>query len=122
MTRPVYTDLILPFTLGANTEPNTTDAAVIIVRLFKAAYGIINETYVAETTHAILDTENVYAAIIADAETIIKEMNKNYAKDDSKSVIVTLSEETIKIIKRETVNDRKLTSRVRLWNRDSDWA
>ena len=122
MTRPVYTDLILPFTPGTSTQPSASNLASIITRLFKLGYGIIEEMYVAETTHTIMDTENVYSAIVADAEVIGTEWNNSYSEEDSKTPIIKLSDETIKIIKRQTVRGRHITGRVRLWNSDRDWS
>ena len=123
MTRPVYTDLLVSFEIGASTQPNATQAAAILLRLFKLAYGEIDEVYVAETAHAIIDTENVYSAIVADAQQIVEDWGIAYATDPpGKIPRIELSESTKKVIRNEANNSRHITSTVRLWNSDEDWT
>jgi len=123
MTRPVYTDLLVSFTIGENTQPNATQAAALLVRLFEQAYGVIDEEYVVETEHAIIDTKNVYSAIVSDAEDIVEEWNNAYATDPpGKMPRKDISDKTIKIIKNEANNSRHMTKTVRLWNSDEDWS
>lgn len=71
MTLAVYTDLILSFTLGANTNPNITAASNLITSLYtQAADEIGLETY--SSTDAKIDNDFVKQLIIKDASNIIE--------------------------------------------------
>lgn len=123
MTRPLYSDLILSFTPGSSTNPSTTKIASLITRLFELAYGEINETYVAETAHTIIDTQNVYSAITADAQVIVETWYDAQKQNSQTRVArIELSQHTKDVLHAATKKVRHLTKTVRLWNSESDWS
>ena len=74
VARAVYTDLVvINFTPGAATSPNTTQLPLLMTALYKDGYRIVGDTYAANDAGdepPIIDTESFKDIIVKEGEEI----------------------------------------------------
>jgi hypothetical protein len=125
MARPIYSDLLLPFSLGSSTNPTSTQATNLIIELFKQAFIERNETYTTETD-TILDTETAYAIIKSEASRLITQWINSLKMNTQISIpVLYLSKEAItklkQLVKQTNYSKAPIIDNIRLWNSDAEW-